>query len=162
MDSVSHVTCLHLPVCTDGFLRWRHTQALYNPRLYTTPTPMKTPCRVIEHISSLLKGELHDHNHHSAVAKIDCNPVSDTDKHKSWNQESFCVVVVPCQIEDEFGTSAPRWENTTPSNSGCLQASENMMHFHKCIFIQPWLAWVRLSWRIWITSILNDQKLFSE
>lgn len=46
----------------------------------------------------------------------------------------------PCQIEDAFGTSAPGRENTTPSNSGCLQASENTMHFHKRIFIQPWLA----------------------
>lgn len=27
-------------------------------------------------------------------------------------------------------------KNTTASNSDCLQASENMMHFHKRIFIQ--------------------------
>lgn len=39
-------------------------------------------------------------------------------------------------------------KNTMASNSDCLQASENTINSHKHIFIQPWLAWVRLSWRI--------------
>lgn len=71
--------------------RVRHMQAWHKFRLYTTPVPMRTPCRAIEHISRLQKGELHDHNHHSAVAKIDCSPVSNTEKHKSWVWNSRSV-----------------------------------------------------------------------
>lgn len=83
------------------------------------------------------------------------------------NPESGIVSVFffffPFQIEDAFGNICSwKRKNTMPSNSDCPWASEDTMHSHKRVFIQPCLAWVRLSWRIWITSIRNDQKLFSE
>lgn len=118
-----------------AWARHTRTQTLYHPRLYTAPAPIRTPCRAIEHVSRLLKGELHDHNHHSAAAKIDWNPDSNTDKHKSWewNRKSFFF---PARLKRHLEHLLLEEKNTTASNSACLRASENTMHFHKCIFIQ--------------------------
>lgn len=167
MDSVSHVTCVRFLVCTDGSLCWRlNTLKLDTHKNCTTPDFTQQTCQwgLPAELLNTSQGNWRE-NYMTTITTQQRPKSIPTPSPTPTNTSSATRIeffFLPARLKMHVEHLLLEAKNTTAPKSACLRASENTMHFHKRIFTQPWLAWVRLSWWIWITSIHNDQKLFSE